>query len=412
MRTLYFECNMGAAGDMLTAALLELHSDPDGFIQRLNGLGLPRVHFKAERVEKCGILGTHMAVTVDGVDEEGFAAAHDHDHDHEHSHDHSHDHKHHHHEHHGLYEIEHLVSHLLLPDAVKADVLAVYRIIAEAESHAHGKPVEEIHFHEVGTLDAVADIVAVCLLIHELAPERIAASAVHVGSGHVHCAHGILPVPAPATAWILRDVPTYGGRVKGELCTPTGAALLKHFVQEFGDQPAMRVERIGYGCGTRNFEYANCVRAMLGETSGSTDGIVELRCNLDDMTPEAIAFAMERLFDAGALDVYTMPIGMKKNRPGVLLSCICHRELRDEMLRLIFMHTTTLGIRETEFIRHTLDRKLRKVRTEYGDVRIKCASGWGVQREKPEYEDLAAMAREHSISLAAAEAAVRDRFED
>ncbi len=412
MRTLYFECNMGAAGDMLTAALLELHSDPVGFIQRLNGLGLPRVHFKAERVEKCGILGTHMAVTVDGVDEEGFAAAHDHDHDHEHSHDHSHDHKHHHHEHHGLYEIEHLVSHLLLPDAVKADVLAVYRIIAEAESHAHGKPVEEIHFHEVGTLDAVADIVAVCLLIHELAPERIAASAVHVGSGHVHCAHGILPVPAPATAWILRDVPTYGGRVKGELCTPTGAALLKHFVQEFGDQPAMRVERIGYGCGTRNFEYANCVRAMLGETSGSTDGIVELRCNLDDMTPEAIAFAMERLFDAGALDVYTMPIGMKKNRPGVLLSCICHRELRDEMLRLIFMHTTTLGIRETEFIRHTLDRKLRKVRTEYGDVRIKCASGWGVQREKPEYEDLAAMAREHSISLAAAEAAVRDRFED
>ncbi len=412
MRTLYFECNMGAAGDMLTAALLELHSDPDGFIQRLNGLGLPRVHFKAERVEKCGILGTHMAVTVDGVDEEGFAAAHDHDHDHEHSHDHSHDHKHHHHEHHGLYEIEHLVSHLLLPDAVKADVLAVYRIIAEAERHAHGKPVEEVPVHEVGTLDAVADIVAVCLLIHELAPERIAASAVHVGSGHVHCAHGILPVPAPATAWILRDVPTYGGRVKGELCTPTGAALLKHFVQEFGDQPAMRVERIGYGCGTRNFEYANCVRAMLGETSGSTDGIVELRCNLDDMTPEAIAFAMERLFDAGALDVYTMPIGMKKNRPGVLLSCICHRELRDEMLRLIFMHTTTLGIRETEFIRHTLDRKLRKVRTEYGDVRIKCASGWGVQREKPEYEDLAAMAREHSISLAAAEAAVRDRFED
>ena len=254
MKTLYFDCGMGAAGDMLTAALLELHPDPERFVAQLNGLGLPGVHFEAEQTVRCGITGTHMAVTVHG------AAEGEHHHHHEHEHEH-----HHHHEHHSLHDIAHIVSHLDVPESVRADILAVYDLIAQAESHVHSQPVTEIHFHEVGTMDAVADVTAVCLLIHELAPERIAASPINGGGGTVHCAHGILPVPAPATAWLLRDIPTYGGAIQSELCTPTGASLLKHFVQSFGAQPMMKVGHIGYGCGQKEFETANCVRALLGE---------------------------------------------------------------------------------------------------------------------------------------------------
>lgn len=388
MRTLYFECGMGAAGDMLTAALLELHPSPRAFVNQLNSLGLPGVQFQREESVKCGITGTHITVTVNGI-EEGSQLHH-----HEHSH-------------HGLWDIDHIVSRLAIPPKVRQDVLAVYRLIAEAESHAHGVPVEQVHFHEVGALDAVADVTAVCLLIYQLAPEKIAASPIHVGSGQVTCAHGILPVPAPATAFILRDVPTYGGEIRGELCTPTGAALLKHFASEFGPQPMMKVEGIGYGCGKKDFPQANCVRAMLGQTEDSRDTVAELRCNLDDMTPEAIGFVTQVLLDAGALDVYTIPIGMKKNRPGVLLTCMCALGQREEMLRLLFKHTTTLGIRETVCSRYTLDRVIKTAQTPYGPVRVKTVTGWGVHREKAEYEDLAQIAREQNISLSQAAAAVR-----
>lgn len=262
MKTLYLECNMGAAGDMLTAALLELHPEPEQFLERMNALGIPGVKIKQEQSEKCGIKGTHITVTVGG-EEEKSEDVHEHDHGHVHHH-HHHEHTHH---HAGMHEIEHIISHLDLPETVRQDVLAVYGLIAEAESHAHGRPVSEIHFHEVGTMDAIADVTAVCLLLHELAPQRIVASPVHVGAGQVRCAHGILPVPAPATAYILRDVPIYGGAVRGELCTPTGAALLKHFASEFAGIPVMKVQKIGYGMGTKDFEAANCVRAMLGESA-------------------------------------------------------------------------------------------------------------------------------------------------
>ena len=403
MKTLYLDCGMGAAGDMLTAALLELHPDPAGFVNRLNALGLPGVRFQAEPAVKCGITGTHMQVWVCGEKEEPDA---------HHGHPHSggpqqepHEHEHHHG--HGLKEIRELVGQLSLPQPVREDILAVYQLIAEAESRAHGKPVEQIHFHEVGALDAVADVTAACLLIWELAPGRILASPIHVGCGQVRCAHGILPVPAPATAWILLGVPTYGGHVVGELCTPTGAALLKHFVQEYGPQPPMRVERIGYGCGTKDFEQANCLRALWGETSGGLDAVVELRCNLDDMTPEAIGFTMDALFAAGALEVYTIPLGMKKNRPGVLLTCMGRVAQREELLRLLFLHTTTLGVRETVCNRYTLERSAETLSTAYGPVRLKRSAGWGVEREKLEYEDLARIARAEGISLAQAADRVR-----
>ena len=380
MKTLYIDCGMGAAGDMLTAALLELHPDREGFLQKLNGLGIPGVTFIADRSTKCGINGTHIRVAVHGEEET------------EHMHDH-------HHHHGSMEDIRSIVSRLRIPTTVKLDILAVYEEIAQAESHVHGVPVEQIHFHEVGTMDAIADITAVCLLIHELKLDQILASAVHVGSGQVRCAHGILPVPAPATAHILQNIPIYGGSIKGELCTPTGAALLKHIVDEFGDMPAMKVKTIGYGMGKKDFERANCVRVLLGEAQEKPEGIWELNCNVDDMTGEQIGFALEILMELGALDVFTIPIGMKKSRPGILLTVLCKEADKEKMVSLIFKHTTTLGIREKFCSRYTLQRMVETVGTPYGVIRKKVSAGYGVRRSKYEYEDLAKAARVNDLSI-------------
>lgn len=438
MKTLYFECGMGAAGDMLTAALLELTEDRRAFLEKMNALGLPGVRVEAEPAVKCGITGTHMKVTVNGCEEESADAgegheghhhgpSHDHEHDHEHPHDHHHEHDHehdhdhehphgHHHEHghdHGHHhhssvaDIEALIDSLDVSDRVKADAKAVYATIADAESRVHGRPVDQIHFHEVGTMDAVADVIGVCLLMEQLAPECVLASPVHTGSGHVHCAHGILPVPAPATALILEGIPTYGGQVKGELCTPTGAALLKHFVSRFGDRPVMATAAIGYGMGKKDFEQANCVRVFLGESDGAREKIAKLECNVDDMTGEEIGFAMAQLFRAGARDVYTQPIGMKKSRPGILLSVICMPEDADRLASEIMKHTTTLGIRRQDLERYTLQRSIETADTPYGEVRIKRASGMGVERSKAEYDDLAALAEKNGVSLETIRKALR-----
>ena len=308
----------------------------------------------------------------------------------------------HHHDHvHGSMEgIEEIVNRLPIPSMVKLDILAVYNLIAEAESRVHGVPVQQIHFHEVGAMDAVADITAVCLLMREIRPDQVIVSPVSVGSGTVRCAHGILPVPAPATALLLEGMPIHAGNVQGELCTPTGAALLKYFADDFGNLPVMRVQKTGYGMGKKDFPQANCLRGMLGETSEQTDAIAELKCNIDDMTGEEIGFAMEQLLSGGALDVFTTPIGMKKNRPGVLLSVLCQAGDRETMARLIFRHTTTLGIRESLQNRYTLERRTEILSTPYGAVRQKLSSGYGVQRQKDEYEDIASIAREQGLSIA------------
>lgn len=413
MKTLYLDCSMGAAGDMLAAALLELLPNPDAFVAELNALAIPGVKFSRETSVKCGITGTHLQVTVHGEEEDAHDHhhAHSHDHHHDHAHAHHHDHAHIHHHHASLHNIEHIVrGHLSLPATVADNVMAVYRLIADAESKAHGKPVSEIHFHEVGTMDAIADITAVCLLMHRLAPDEIIVSPVHVGSGQVHCAHGILPVPAPATATILQDVPIYGGSIQGELCTPTGAALLKHFANSFGEMPVMRTSAIGYGMGQKDFPAANCVRALLGERSDASDDVIELCCNIDDMTGEAIGYAFDKLFAAGALDVYTIPIGMKKSRPGHLLHVICREADKDALVRALFAHTTTIGIRENRFRRYTLDRRIETIETADGPVRRKCSTGYGVSREKFEHDDLARIADAQGLSLREAEARVRKQL--
>ena len=382
MKTLYLDCAMGASGDMLTAALLELHPDPEGFLARLNAAGIPHVHTRLERVQQCGVCGSHTVVEIDGEEEQpdGGETAHPHHHRH-------------------LPDVETILNSASVGEKARSGALAVYRLLAEAESKVHGMPVQEIHFHEVGQLDAIADVLAVSMLLDELAPERILASPVHVGGGYVRCAHGLLPVPAPATAELLRGIPQYTGEIPSELCTPTGAALLRHFCADFGPMPAMRVERVGYGMGIKRFERLNAVRAFWGECEDTSARLWELCCNLDDCTGEALGFAQEELLRAGALDVWTAPIGMKKGRPAVQLCCLCREEDKEPLLRLLFRHTTTLGVRAFPCERYALRRESRTAETPFGPVRIKMAEGYGVRREKPEYEDLARLARENGLSL-------------
>ena len=381
MKILYLECSMGAAGDMLAAALLELHPESDAFLEKLNAALPEGVTAWAEKDEKRGICGTHFHVDIHG-EEEGHEDGH-----------------HHHHPHTSVSEILARIEGLEIPEQVREDVLAVYRRIAEAESEVHGEPVENIHLHEVGSLDALADVLAVCWLLWELAPEKIVCSPIAVGSGTVKCAHGILPVPAPATERLLRGQAIWAGTEKGELCTPTGAALLGQFVQEYGPVPAMVPEKCGIGTGHKDFATANVLRAFWGVSEGEREAILELKCNLDDMTGEELGFAMERLFDAGALDVFTTPIGMKKDRPAVMVTVLCKPEQREDMIRCLFRHTSTLGVRESACLRAALRRGFYTVQTEAGPVRFKTAEGFGISREKAEFEDLARIAREQGISL-------------
>lgn len=392
MKTLYIDCSMGAAGDMLTAALAELTGDIKAAETELNALGIPGVEYKIEKTSKMGVTGTAVRVLVKGeeeVTEDVHGEGHEHEHDHEHSH----------HHHASMADIEAVIDGTKATDKVKADAKNTYKIIAEAESKVHGEPVTEIHFHEVGAMDAVADVTACCYLINRLGADRIAASPVRVGWGHVHCAHGILPVPAPATANILMGIPTYAGELEGEMCTPTGAAVLKYFAEEFCEQPIMKAEAIGYGMGKKDFGQLNVVRAILGEEEGSTDKIVELTVNLDDMTPERIGFACDRFFELGAVEVYTTSVHMKKFRPGIVLTVMCREEKRQEMVEAIFKYTTTLGIRENVSKRYALRREVVTVDTPFGEIRQKRSAGYGVNREKYEYDDLAAIAHGEGVSI-------------
>lgn len=285
-------------------------------------------------------------------------------------------------------DIANILKNMDLSQKIIDDALAVYGIIAEAESAVHGRSVDEIHFHEVGNKDAIADIVGCCILFEEIGADKVIVSPVTTGFGQVRCAHGILPVPAPAAAFILKGIPIRSGVIEGELCTPTGAALLKYFAGEFGSMPVMTADKIGYGMGDKDFEAANCVRAVYGASDIQDDCIVELCCNLDDMTAEDIGYASETMMKEGALDVYTTAIGMKKSRPGTMFTVMCSESDKDRMTELIFKHTTTIGVREHYCRRTTLERSFGIAGTAYGTIRYKRSKGFGVVRTKIEYEDL------------------------
>lgn len=437
MKVLYIDCSMGAAGDMLTAAMAALLPDPQEFLRQIQAIGLPNVEVRLSKANKSGIQGNQFTVLINGVDEEDVQSGHEHPHDHhyehdhqhacccahDHSHDHSgedmheashgphhcdhpHDHEHEHeHEHHhshphtSMTEIEAIVKGLNLDESVKRNVMGVYRLIANAESKAHGVSVTDIHFHEVGTLDAIVDISSFCLLMHMIKPDKVYASPIHVGAGTVCCAHGVLPVPAPATAYLLEGVPIYGGAVQGELCTPTGAALLRYFVDQFGQMPVMSVNAIGYGIGKKDFTDTSALRVMVGTSEAEAENVCELECNVDDMTAEQIGFAMEQLFRDGAVEVFTSPVGMKKNRPGTLLQVLCRYSEKEILIRSIFKNTSTIGLRCYHVDRVTLDRKTEIVQTQFGPVRRKISSGYGVTRSKLEFDDLARIAQENDLSL-------------
>lgn len=291
-------------------------------------------------------------------------------------------------------DIENIIGGLNVSDKVKQDALAVYGLIAEAESKAHGKEISEIHFHEVGTMDAVADIVGVCVLLEQIGADKIVVSPLATGYGQVGCAHGILPVPAPATASIIEGIPTYSGNVEGELLTPTGAALLKHFADSFGQRPVMAIEKTGYGMGKKDFAKANMLRTFIGSSEDEGDKVIEFKFNVDDMTGEEIGYATGILMQEGALDVFTTPIGMKKNRPGILFTMLVKPEDKEKFARLVFENTTTIGIRYNEMDRFKLARREEKVLTKYGEVRVKVTEGYGVIKAKPEYDDISAIANQ------------------
>ena len=413
MKTLYFQCNMGAAGDMLCASLLDLLDNPAEMIRTAGNL-VPGVEVALSCTQKCGITGNHVSVVIGGTEEVSqdvsladgaveetvheHVHVHHHDHGHEHHHDHEHEHEHSHH-HTGYEEICGMIDGMAVSDRVKSDAKAVYRRIAEAESFVHGSDIDHIHFHEVGSLDAVIDVTLFCMLMERIAPDQVIVSPIHVGSGEVRCAHGILPVPAPATAYLLKGVPSYSGTIRGELCTPTGAALLTHFATAYGSMPVMSTEKIGYGMGNKDFPVANCVRVFLGEASAEAPQMYEISFNVDDMTAEAIAFAQERLFEAGAVEVFLTPVTMKKGRPGLLFTVICRADERESVVKCAFTHTSTIGMREKPCSRYTMQREILRRNTVFGEVRSKHSSGYGVSKDKYEYEDIARIAKENGLSI-------------
>ena len=393
---------MGAAGDMLAGALVSLLSkeEQESFIKMINNIGVDGVKVSISDDAKCGIVGKHFKVEIDGVEEHSHDV-HEHEHHHEHGQEHGHHHEHH---HHGTgpfpKELEAVAEKLDCPN----DIQKVYELLAEAEAKVHGKDISEIHFHEVGMKDALIDIASVVYLMNKLKVDKVVVSPVNVGFGKVKCAHGILPVPAPATAELVKGIPTYAGRFEGELLTPTGAALLKYYADEFSYQPLMNVIKCGYGTGNKNFESANVVKAVLGEVTDEliSENVIELNCNVDDMSAEDMAYATKALIENGAKDAFVTPVIMKKGRSGMLLTVLCSAIDKERFVSLIFKHTSTIGIRVKETERIILNRHEETVHTKLGDVRVKYSEGYGVKREKPEFEDLRKLAEENNISVAEA----------
>ena len=360
-------------------------------------MGLEGVKTTLVRSASKGMAGLHAHVVINGVEEETLLA---HPPIHHAEEDHPH---HHHHSHSSLADVLLIIDKLRVPEGVRKDAAAVYQRIAEAEASAHGAAPGEIHFHEVGMKDAISDIVSVCHLIRMLGAEKIVCSPVCVGSGLTYTSHGFLPIPTPATAKLLEGIPSYGSKFPGELCTPTGAALIAYFADEFGAMPAMTPIATGCGIGAKEFPEPNCLRSLLGESSEKgdavTDDVAELSANIDDMTAEDLSFARDILLENGALDAWLTPIIMKKGRAATMLSCLCHAEDLDRIQTLFFRHTSTLGIRFEVRHRVMLKRSFSEVPTPAGTIHLKQASGMGVSRAKPEFDDLAAAARRLGISL-------------
>ncbi|MFW5501507.1 MULTISPECIES: nickel pincer cofactor biosynthesis protein LarC [unclassified Maridesulfovibrio] len=409
MNILYYDCFSGISGDMNLAAMIDLGVSPDFLKTELAKLSLEdEFSLKISQDSRKGIFGTRVDVELAHQHEHHHDHGHHH-HGHGHHHDHTHDH-HHHHEHRNLKDIEELINSSNLSDKVKATSLAIFKRVAEAEAKIHGSTVYEVHFHEVGATDSIVDIVGAAICFHELKIDQVWCSSIELGGGFVNCAHGKMPVPAPATSEILAGLPTTQGAVQQETTTPTGAAILAELVDYFSDSPRMAVQKTAYGIGHRDNEIPNVLRVQLAKTeqpsksepatSLPTVPARLLQCNIDDMTGEMLGAALDQLMEDGAMDVHFTSIVMKKNRPATTLSLLCSAEDEDKFKRLIFKHTSTLGIKSIVLEKTVLDISFDKLETPLGTVTMKKAILDGeVIRSKPELEDCRALAKKHGIPL-------------
>ena len=392
MKTLYFDCFAGASGDMILGALIAAGVEPETFKQRLSLLGLAGYSVDFETVDRSGISATYARVQT--------------------SEDHSHRH---------LFDILKIIYESRLSANVKVLADRIFSSLAEAEARVHNVPVEQIHFHEVGGLDAIIDVVGAAICFELLEIDRFVASPLHVGSGTVEMAHGRYPVPPPAVTELLKGVPFYAADTVGELVTPTGAAIITTVCAEYGPIPRLKLERTGYGAGTRQYEkFPNALRVLIGEQvstesanapASPVERLWMIETNMDDVSPQILGHVMERAFELGALDCYFTAVQMKKNRPGVLLSILCRDEQRASLSELLFSETTTLGVRAYEVERRALERRIVTVETQYGPIDVKVARLNGhIVKEMPEYEQCRRAARDGNVPLRVVEEAAREAF--
>jgi uncharacterized protein (TIGR00299 family) protein len=386
MRTLYFDCFAGASGDMILGAAVGAGVDANALREQLSLLNIEGFSLDFETVDKSGLSATFARVhTV---------------HEHQHRH---------------LSDIEKIISNSQLAAAIKQRAIAVFTRLAEAEAHVHNEPIERVHFHEVGALDAIVDVVGAAICFELLNIERFVCSPLHVGSGTVDMSHGRFPVPPPAVAELLKGVPYYSTEIKGELVTPTGAAIITTVCSEYGPMPLMKAEQTGYGAGAREYEkFPNALRVIVGETAAarnSEEQLLMIETNIDDSSPQIIGHVMDRAFALGARDCYFTPVQMKKNRPGVLLSILCDRDLKEAVLEMLFSETTTLGVRSYEVARRALERRMVTVQTAYGPIDVKVGNLNGrVVNAMPEFEQCREAASRAGVALKEVEDAARLAF--
>lgn len=419
MRIAYLDCFSGISGDMFLGALIDAGVAPEVFQQAVAALDVG-AKLEISRVNRSGVTATKVDVIVEGecdsprVSQTGVSGPHEDRHEHLHTHDLSHDH---HHDsgdgkianHHGrgLVEIREIIGNAAISESAKKVAIAIFEKLGAAEAKIHNIPIDRIHFHEVGAVDALVDITCAAVGAEALGVDEIVCSPLNVGGGTVTCAHGTFPVPAPATVELLKGAPVFSSGLQAELVTPTGAAIVCTLTTRFAPFPEMKIEKAGYGAGTRDFTgHANVLRITVGEAASklaanaSQETISVLEANLDDLNPQVFGYVMDRLLEAGALDVFAAPLQMKKNRPGILLSVLAKSEDADTLTQIIFAETTTLGVRRREEKRNVLARKWQTVSTRFGDVRIKIANLNGsVSNYAPEYEDCRRIAAEHRVPL-------------
>ncbi len=389
MKNLYLDCISGIAGDMALAALIDLGADLDYILEHLRKLPIDRFELEVKTVVKQGIAAKKLLIELPAQESQHSSpsylfkmASHD---DHQHR---------------KAADILQMISDSHLPMRVKERSMAIFQAIAEAEGKIHGVDPKEVHFHEVGAMDSILDTIGFCLGLESLAVDEIYASPVPTGQGKMKMAHGLYPIPAPATLELLKGIPLADLQVQGELTTPTGAGILKALVKNFGPIGAVMIERIGYGAGHKDFAHPNVLRAVLTqkERDRKQEKIIVLETQVDDMTGEVLGYVMERVFEAGALDVYYTPVYMKKNRPGTLMTVLVHPDQADRCEEILLIQTSTLGVRRSEWTRNILDRRIVSVESRFGTIRVKQAiRGEQVLHQAPEYEDVAQLARQYHV---------------